>query len=348
MPAVFLFEFVTGGGWLTLPTGPSPLSWRREGRAMLASLAEDFARAGYRVVATCDVRCEMPSELPVEWIAVRDEPEVLVAFERCAKATDFTLLVAPETDGLLARWVSRARALGASILACDSNVIELCGDKHATAEFLLARRIRAPRGQKVRHLEVARGVEFPAVLKPLDGAGSSDVRLIENPDDLRDALHAFDRTWRLEEHLAGLAASVSFLCGPSGIYPLPPLAQRLVDGDGPEPFAYLGGEGPLPRHLAERATRLAARAVSALDRPLGWLGIDLVLGATSQDDAVIEINPRLTTSYVGLRTLGASNLARAMAKVAAGESPELEFDRERRVRFTADGEIESRAGALAR
>ena len=36
------------------------------------------------------------------------------------------------------------------------------------------------------------------------------------------------------------------------------------------------------------------------------------------DDRVLEINPRMTTSFVGLSTLGSASLLRAMLAVVAG------------------------------
>lgn len=55
--------------------------------------------------------------------------------------------------------------------------------------------------------------------------------------------------------------------------------------------------------------------------------MDLVLGDSDDgtDDALIEINPRLTTSYVGLRQIAKSNLAAAMVNVAIGRSCDLSF-----------------------
>ena len=51
----------------------------------------------------------------------------------------------------------------------------------------------------------------------------------------------------------------------------------------------------------------------------------MVLGddPSGAGDAVIEINPRLTTSYVGLRALAHGNLAEAMMELAAGRRVEL-------------------------
>ena len=57
------------------------------------------------------------------------------------------------------------------------------------------------------------------------------------------------------------------------------------------------------------------------------MGVDLVLGRdpTGAEDFVIEVNPRLTTSYVGLRAAAKTNLAEAMLRVAEGDTTPVEF-----------------------
>jgi predicted ATP-grasp superfamily ATP-dependent carboligase len=53
----------------------------------------------------------------------------------------------------------------------------------------------------------------------------------------------------------------------------------------------------------------------------------------------MEINPRLTTSYVGLRALADANLAEVVLRVAGGELvPPLTW-RDGSVRFAADGTV---------
>jgi predicted ATP-grasp superfamily ATP-dependent carboligase len=142
---------------------------------------------------------------------------------------------------------------------------------------------------------------------------------------------------RCEEFVPGLAASVAVLCGPAGNHSLPTCQQRLsADGR----FTYLGGRLPLEPPLDQRARRLAEAAVAALPQPRGYIGVDLVLGdaADGSGDRVIEINPRLTTSYVGLRAAAKSNLAAAMLAVVRGDAPDLCFHSEP-VEFAADGTI---------
>lgn len=81
-----------------------------------------------------------------------------------------------------------------------------------------------------------------------------------------------------------------------------------------------GGELPPSPALKARATNLARRGWSLpclLAR--GFFGLDLILGddPAGSGDVVIEVNPRLTTSYVGLLAQG--NLAAALLAVVAGE-----------------------------
>jgi predicted ATP-grasp superfamily ATP-dependent carboligase len=121
----------------------------------------------------------------------------------------------------------------------------------------------------------------------------------------------------VQPFVPGLACSVAFLIGPEEIIALAPCGQHLSN-DGR--FRFLGGELPLPPDLAERAVALGRRAVASVPGLNGYVGVDLVLGASRDgvEDAVIEINPRLTTSYVGLRALAEVNLAEAMLRVVEG------------------------------
>ncbi len=80
---------------------------------------------------------------------------------------------------------------------------------------------------------------------------------------------------------------------------------------------------------------------------MGYLGVDLILGDHDDGsrDFVIEINPRLTTSYVGLRAASRSNLAQAMLDVAGGRLPTLSFHNEP-IEFDADGTVRRDAEAI--
>lgn len=310
---ILLFEFVTDG-WNAVYAAPPPPSLAREGQAMRDALKVDLISAGHRVF-------ECNGQAPDEFLA------------REAPRADWSIVVAPEFDGLLLRYCRRASAAGGYLLACRDEMIGLMSDKHAMCEHLAANGVPTTCGKLVGDAAPDQpAIRLPAIVKPCDGAGSQDLRRIDSWDQLAAATND-GRRWRVEELLQGVAASVSFLCGPQGFHPLPPCRQTLTAD-----FAYLGGEFIASRTLQKRAFRLAARAVATLDRPRGWIGVDLVLGVSSDQDRVVELNPRLTTSYVGLRTIAEGNLADWMLRIAGGDRPLLGF-RPEAPRFAADGKM---------
>jgi predicted ATP-grasp superfamily ATP-dependent carboligase len=141
----------------------------------------------------------------------------------------------------------------------------------------------------------------------------------------------------LEQYVPGLSVSVAALTGPNGSTVLEPCRQRISD-DGR--LRYLGGELPLAHGLAQRARNLAERAIGALPATVGYVGLDMILGREpdGSGDVVIELNPRLTTSYVGLRACAKTNLAEAMWLVADGEVRPVEFDA-RSIEFDPSGNV---------
>jgi hypothetical protein len=83
---------------------------------------------------------------------------------------------------------------------------------------------------------------------------------------------------------------------------------------------------------------VARAAIDVVPGLLGYVGVDVLLGDDGQD-WVIEINPRLTTSYVGLRALAASNLCEALWRIVRGAA-DVQVDwRAGSVAFTADGSV---------
>jgi predicted ATP-grasp superfamily ATP-dependent carboligase len=345
---VFVYEFITGGGMWTLGSDPPAGSLLAEGRAMAAAVIADFAAlAGCEVVTLRDARLP-PLPLSALNSPARIERVDSAAAEQSlldhwASRADWTLVVAPEFQNMLLCRAERVVAAGGRLLSPGPALIELAANKQATAEHLQRHGIRVPAGCLWPTRDQSRGVlyappsdfQFPAVWKPLDGCGSLDVELIADQTELIAREWSIDG--RLETFCPGIAASVSLLAGPAGVTALP-ACQQILSADGR--FTYLGGRLPLAPELAARAQSLALAAYQTLPAPHGYLGIDLVLGevASGELDYVIEINPRLTTSYVGLRRLAHENLAGAMFAARAGLSPALSWHAHA-LEFSAAGDV---------
>ena len=342
---VIIYEYVTAGGWFD-ESAPASDSLVREGNAMAAAAAADFAQ-----LADVAVSVMRDRRLPdVTWpecsvFSVSSLNEERQVFCRLAAEADWTLVIAPETGGALLRRARMVEEAGGRLLSPPPACVEVAGNKQWTSEVLRQHGVRVPPGERL--LEGNRdaiAVMGPSlVAKPIDGCGSQGIRLLRNPAEL--ATFPANGTLWIEKYHRGRAASVAVLCGPAGDFALPACEQRLsADGH----FTYLGGALPLAESLDRRAKQLALEAVAAIGPRLGYLGIDLVLGEApdGSEDVIIEINPRLTTSYVGLRQAARCNLAAEMLAVANGRAPNLCFDNAS-IEFTADGRILKRLGGLS-
>ncbi|NOY29130.1 MAG: ATP-grasp domain-containing protein [Planctomycetes bacterium] len=333
---IFLYEWITGGG-LVEEHGALPASLLTEGAAMLSALAADFvAIDGAQVTVLRDIRL---SDLPLpscKIVEVHSKSHHREEIERLASKADHTLVIAPEIDDILRqtnRWV---RSAGGRLLASSDDFVSLAADKHQTARLLAESGVATPEARLLEadQEKLPKNFPYPGVLKPVHGAGSQHTLLVASE---RDTPPPYPWPRRLERFCPGMACSVSFLCGPAHRVALPVCRQHLTS-DGR--FSYTGGSLLGQSDLARRATALADRALEVFPPALGYVGVDLVLGkaADGSEDFVIEINPRLTTSYVGLRAASDDNLAAALLANAGGVSKIPRFG-DSLLEFLSDGTI---------
>jgi len=290
------------------PLTAATAALRPQGWAMLSAILEDLAR----VPEFTPVAMLATEFAPVPFPCIRFEPcDERRTFLDLASRSDECLVIAPELEDILyqrCRWVEKA---GGRLLGPSSQAVRLTGDKLAQAGNLESHGIPTP--PTVPLLE-ANPITYPLVCKRRDGAGSTDTCLVHSGADLRRLCQGTEaKRHVVQPFIPGKAVSVAFLVGPKRRVPLLPATQEISE-DGC--FHYLGGSAPLPTELADRALTLADRAMSTIEGLRGYVGVDLVLGA--ECDQVIEINPRLTTSYIGIRGLALSNLAEAMVRIAQG------------------------------
>ena len=333
---IFLYEWVTGGG-LVEQSGKLPQSLLTEGRAMLRALAADFcAIEGARVTVLKDIRLD---DLPLpdcEVVEVFSESHHHQEFERLAAEANHTLVVAPEIDNVLVGLNERARLAGGSLLASGHDFVHLASDKQASAEQLKQHGIPVPEAIVLDADEerLPKDFAYPGVIKPVHGAGSQHTLLVSSAQD-EPPPYPWPR--RLEKFCPGEPVSVAFLCGQGHRMALAACRQHL-SSDGR--FTYTGGSLLLENDLARRGVDLATKALDAMPTALGYVGVDLVLGkmADGSEDVVIEINPRITTSYVGLRAATEDNLAAAIIENIAGNLVQPTFAQSS-LEFLVDGTI---------
>ncbi|WP_239142569.1 ATP-grasp domain-containing protein [Variovorax sp. WS11] len=305
MKRVFVYEYLSGGGWSDYGDDTAADELLPLGLSMRDAIVADLLRV--RDCSVSAATCVPVNTLPAGVVPLRPlAGESAFAFvARQSALHDLVWLVAPETDGLLSRFqrtVGDARWLG-----CSAEAIELTAGKHATLAHLAAHGVPTPLA--FEHApEVQRWV-----VKPDDGAGgvathvhTSRAAAVEEQTRRAQAGAAVT----LEPWIEGEALSLSLLCVAQNAEMLSVNRQRIaLDAQGRLSFEgvtvdALGRDDPRWHALAA----LAAQVVRAIPGLHGFAGIDLVWHP-QRGPVAIEVNPRVTCAYVGLSAALGRNLA---------------------------------------
>ena len=308
---IFVFEYVTGGGF----TGqPIVAELTREGDMMLDALVRDLLDIpGVRISTTRDTRLE-DLDLDVTVWPVSNRDELLRAWSGEVLDADAVWPIAPETDGILeflSGWVEMA---GRTLLNSRSDAVEIAGSKLATVRRLAAHGLSVVPTWRAADMLPAGNDCW--VLKPDRGVGCIGARLIRGQQMLGEAiadLPSFE-DWVLQPYLSGQAASLSLLVSGGCVELLGCNVQRMVMSD--DRFLLLGCE--VNGLTGDRCAyeRLGRDVVAALPGLWGYVGVDLVI--TADGPVVLEVNPRLTTSYIGLSQSLGFNVAEVVVDFVRG------------------------------
>lgn len=304
---VFVCEFVTGGGF----AGASlPESLCREGDMMLQALVKDLAELPQLELAVARDRRLPDPALPCTLVRVSEDEDPWPVWRRLIAEADAVWPIAPETDGLLERLSTLVLDGSRRLLGSRPAALRRAASKRLTAERLAACGIAAVQTLPLPSA-LADGLppgEAGWVVKPDDGAGAEDTFLFREAADVRRwaSGRADAARFVIQPYLPGDAASLSLLCRDRQAALLSCNSQDVrLDGGN---FRYRGGVvgGAEVRRAAYEP--LATQVATAMPDLWGYVGVDLV--ETKQGPILLEINPRLTTSYVGLhRALGTNPAA---------------------------------------
>jgi predicted ATP-grasp superfamily ATP-dependent carboligase len=232
----------------------------------------------------------------VHWVCPREEESPHDFVLRQAAAHDLSWIVAPETGGLLGCLRKLVGTLG--WIGCDSAAIRVASSKLATLEQLARHGLPTP-----LDCDSARDATR-WVVKPDDGAGALHTRVHDALADAKADLRQRQRmnaSATLEPWVEGEPLSLSLLCGRQRTELLSINRQQLAVGaDGAVHFGGVCHGAIAPDD--ERAAllqRLARDVALALPGLRGCVGIDLVWNP-QRGPVLIEVNPRLTSAFVGL------------------------------------------------
>lgn len=273
-----------------------------EGKAMLDVLEGSFSRCGHKVIKP--LREDMAEEIV-----------------RLAPSCDVGLVIAP--DPLLPHYTQILERFTHN-LGSNSLSAAVCANKEKTGRILTSHGIHVPR-------EAPTGLH---VVKPVQGCGAQGVRLTREAPGLGEFA---------QEYIEGEHCSVSILAGrvvgEACLYfsGKPPLVLALNQQEievKEEAFYYRGGETPLHPHWEKVAIETAVKAIQILGCQ-GYVGVDLVVADRVY---VVDVNPRITTSLIGIASILEEEIADLLIRASYGDVPDR-VHYHGRVRFTKEGMV---------
>ena len=329
---IILYEYASGGGYAGRRL---PIGILAEGFGMLRSVAADFKAIGYEINILLDARLsKLNPPIDADYILPVMHPEEPEKFLKdLAKINDSIYIIAPETGQTLQTLVELAEKTNKTTLNCKSAAIAKVADKALLYSNLRENGFPIPKTQLLNTSDtlaqikqtIRQQLNYPVVFKPVDGAGCSGLSIIKEEGQMGKALTMIRDESKfshfvVQEFVEGESVSVSLLAAKNKGLAIS-LNRQDTAMSGPEALSsYNGGCIPFNHPLKQEAFDLAERVVESFQGLQGYVGVDLVL---AQDKPyVVDVNPRLTTSYVGLRKVVNFNLAEAIENaVLKGKLP---------------------------
>ena len=289
---LFVIEFITGGG---LTGEPLPGALTHEGELMLAALLGELgALPGIDVTTTRDHRLS-PLCGPARCVTIGPSDNPFAVWGRCIEDADAVWPIAPETGSVLESLSRLVLEQGRQLIGSSPEGIAVTASKYRCAEFLGRAGLPVVPTQALRE-------GFPKsdsgwVVKPDDGAGCTETFCFDDTRALRTfAAGASHHSYVVQPYVAGTPASLSVLCRDGRTVLLSCNEQRI--GRQADRLSFEGVVVNALRRERPALEPLARAIAGTIPGLAGYVGVDLIL--TPSGPIVVEVNPRLTTAYVGL------------------------------------------------
>lgn len=300
---------------------PVSASLAAEGRMMLQALLDDLKPLpNIDLLVPLDRRFQqfdLPDRTEVVWLDSGDQLLELLpnGLDRC----DAVWPIAPETDGLLHAIAALAEQAQRTLLLSTSDTVAVCADKLTTCRVLAEHGLNVV---ETRPLDVSRLPPFTrSVIKPRDGVGCEGNRIVDSEADYRQIVDDLEnaQNYVVQPLHQGTAMSLSclFKRGRGWLICCNRQQVEIVDGR----FRLTACQVNIEANDTKRYLTIIEQVAASMPGLWGYVGIDLIQ-TDQQGPLILEINPRLTTSYAGIRRATGLNVAEQTLRLLTAE-PEL-------------------------
>ena len=301
---------------------------------MRDALLKDLAELDqYELVTLHDSRLAAPAQAKHS-IAVASG-EFKEQFTQALGQVDMVWLIAPESKGALLElselcYEAEKAENGPVFIGSGFDTMLTGTSKTLCYEALHAARIytlpvhagedliQEPYYESLQHQHLEKWV-----VKPEDGAGCEGIRVFESLHDLKGWITRDERYLHFlaQPYQQGIAASFSMLCRNGKAWLLSCNQQHIELNSGEFKLNGVTVNGMLP--YWQRFETIARKIAQMLPDALGYIGVDVIVAPETDKIYVLEINPRLTTSYVGLHDALNANPAKLILNCVLNDRFEM-------------------------
>jgi predicted ATP-grasp superfamily ATP-dependent carboligase len=291
---IFIYEHLTSGA---LSEEVFSAGLMREGELMLESICRDLLAYGYKVALMRD------SRLPALTIStdrlttypIQNQLQFTETWQQCQQHYDFFLVIAPETDSILFNFVLPLEQQQKRIFNCSSSAIRLCSDKYLCYQHLKKHHITTPKTFTASDwLREDHSTKAQWIIKPIDGAGCESTYCSDSVDT-RQRLSTLPKDkFIVQTYISGENLSLSLFINEGETQLLSVNIQHIKQDQQQLHLGYCEAQR-FDMLSREQALSLANQISHCIDGLSGFVGIDIV--KTTNAIYVIEVNPRLTSTY---------------------------------------------------
>jgi len=316
---IFVFEFISGGGF-NKENIPSSLFC--EGFGMIRSVIDDFQKLDNQIITLLDKRIRFLSPLikANSIKTVRSSDKFIDLYKSRVKECDFCFIIAPEFSNILLDLTRIIKRNNKKLLSVNLDGIKIASSKYKTYKYFLSHDLKTPKTFLVPLKNGLPDADFirkkykdldsQVIIKPNDGVGAESILKVESERDLNEVLRSSEanfekgRKYIIQNYIDGQPLSLSLFN--SFLNRKKPLlisvnSQNILLKNKVKDSEYLGGYTPVENYnIIEQKINQILQKVK-FPEFFSLYGMDFIM---NEDDIFfIEINPRLTTSYIGLRNI---------------------------------------------
>ncbi|MFX0056954.1 MAG: ATP-grasp domain-containing protein [Candidatus Hodarchaeota archaeon] len=315
---IFIFEFVSGGGFNNVEIPPSLFC---EGFAMLRSIISDFKKIDFEISSLLDDRISYLSQyIAADFIdIVSSNDEFISKFKNILTKCRSCFIIAPEFSNILFKLTKIALDMNKVILSVNLEGIRLAASKILTYNYFRSNSILTPTTYSIPYKNDHLDIDFiikklkilnkPIIIKPNDGVGAELIYFFENKMQIIKFFENFEekldlsRKYILQEYIRGDDLSISLINhGVSNPLILSVNSQFISIRNDDYESQYYGGCTPVKNFFSIKKKLEKNLRDLDLTKFNSYFGIDFIKNEQNFN-YFIEINPRLTTSYIGIRNI---------------------------------------------